>query len=220
MVTNMNVPKCQGAASTYKELTVHALKELNLPNVAMYMDGGHGGWLGWPANIGPAAELFAQIYKDAGKPKSVRGIVTNVSNYNGWSLPSAPSYTTPNPNYDEKRFVEAFAPLLKAGGFDAKFLVDQGRSGKQPTGQIEQGHWCNAIGTGFGMRPTANTGHADVDAFVWVKPGGESDGTSNTSAVRYDHHCGEADSLKPAPEAGQWFQAYIEQLLTNANPPF
>lgn len=70
------------------------------------------------------------------------------------------------------------------------------------------------------MRPTTNTGHDLVDAFVWIKPGGESDGTSDTSAARYDYHCGLSDALKPAPEAGQWFQAYFEQLLVNANPPF
>ena len=88
------------------------------------------------------------------------------------------------------------------------------------TGQLEWGHWCNAIGTGFGQRPSANTGHDLLDAFVWIKPGGECDGTSDTTAARYDHNCGLADALKPAPEAGQWFQAYFEQLLTNANPPF
>jgi cellulose 1,4-beta-cellobiosidase len=89
-----------------------------------------------------------------------------------------------------------------------------------PAGQTEWGHWCNAKGTGFGVRPTSQTGHELLDAFVWVKPGGESDGTSDTSAARYDYHCGLSDSLQPAPEAGTWFQAYFEQLLTNANPPF
>ncbi len=77
---------------------------------------------------------------------------------------------------------------------------------------------CDNIG--FGTRPTANTGHTLVDAFVWIKPGGESDGTSDTTAARYDHFCGKADAPKPAPEAGQWFQAYFEQLLVNANPAF
>jgi cellulose 1,4-beta-cellobiosidase len=220
MVTNMGVAKCSGAASTYKELTVYALKQLNLPHVAMYLDAGHAGWLGWPANIQPAATLFAGIYKDAGSPASVRGLATNVANYNAWSLSTAPSYTTPNPNFDEKKYIEAFSPLLTAAGFPAHFITDTGRSGKQPTGQIEWGHWCNAIGTGFGTRPTTNTGSELADAFVWIKPGGECDGTSDTTAARYDHHCGLADALKPAPEAGQWFQAYFEQLLVNASPSF
>ncbi|KEZ46597.1 Cellulase [Scedosporium apiospermum] len=212
MVTNMNVQKCANAASTYKELTIYALKQLSLPNTALYLDAGHAGWLGWPANIGPAAELFGQIYRDAGKPKSVRGLVTNVSNYNAWSLSSAPSYTSPNPNYDEKHFIEAFSPLLEAAGFPARFLMDTSRNGKQPTSQNE--------GSGAGVRPTTNTGHNLLDAFVWVKPPGESDGTSDTSAVRYDYHCGAASAHKPAPEAGQWFQAFFVNILQNANPAF
>lgn len=70
------------------------------------------------------------------------------------------------------------------------------------------------------MRPTSSTGATQVDAFVWVKPGGESDGTSDTSATRYDSFCGLADAYKPSPEAGQWNQAYFEALLKNAKPAF
>lgn len=72
--------------------------------------------------------------------------------------------------------------------------------------------------TGFGTPPTTNTGDPLVDSFVWVKPGGESDGTSDSTATRYDGFCGKDDALKPAPEAGTWFQAYFQQLLQNANP--
>jgi cellulose 1,4-beta-cellobiosidase len=220
MVTNLNVAKCAAAADAYHECTQYAIKNLDLPNVAMYLDAGHAGWLGWTANQAPAAQMYAQVYKDAGKPKSLRGLVTNVSNYNGFSLSSAPAYTQGNAVYDEQKFVHALAPLLSNNGWDAHFIVDQGRSGKQPTGQQEWGHWCNVKGTGFGLRPTANTGDALVDAFVWAKPGGECDGTSDQSAARYDFHCGLPDALQPAPEAGTWFQAYFEQLLTNANPSF
>ena len=35
---------------------------------------------------------------------------------NAWSAASAPAYTSPNPNYDEKHYVEAFSPLLTAAG--------------------------------------------------------------------------------------------------------
>lgn len=71
---------------------------------------------------------------------------------------------------------------------------------------------------GFGPLPTTNTGEAIVDALVWVKPGGEADGTSDPTAPRYDTTCGNEYALQPAPEAGTWFQAYFEQLLRNANP--
>ena len=238
MVTNMNVQKCSRAAPYYKDLTAYALKTLNLANVDMYLDGGHAGWLGWPANIGPAAKLYAEVYKAAGSPRAVRGIVTNVSNYNAFRVSTCPSYTQGNSNCDEERYINAFAPLLKAEGFPAHFIVDQGRSGKQPTGQQEWGDWCNAQGAGFGTRPTTNTGNDNVDAIVWVKPGGEvrnipfksplflqplthfqSDGTSDPTAARYDGFCGKSSAMKPAPEAGTWFQAYFEMLLKNANPP-
>nr|AIO06741.1 cellobiohydrolase 3 [Penicillium oxalicum] len=220
LVTNMNVAKCSGAHDAYLECTDYALKQLNLPNVAMYLDAGHAGWLGWPANIGPAADLFASVYKNAGSPAAVRGLATNVANYNAWSISTCPSYTQGDQNCDEKRYINALAPLLRANGFDAHFIMDTSRNGVQPTKQQAWGDWCNVIGTGFGTPFTTDTGDALQDAFIWVKPGGECDGTSDTSSPRYDAHCGYSDALKPAPEAGTWFQAYFEQLLVNANPSF
>lgn len=173
MVTNMGVQKCSRAAPYYKDLTAYALRKLNFANVDMYLDGGHAGWLGWDANISPAAKLFSDVYKAAGSPRAVRGIVTNVSNYNPFKHSTCPAITSPNANCDENRFINAFAPLLQAQGFPARFIVDVGRSGKQPTGQQAWGDWCNVQGAGFGPRPTTNTGNSLVDAFVWVKPGGE-----------------------------------------------
>ncbi|KAL2071449.1 hypothetical protein VTL71DRAFT_12684 [Oculimacula yallundae] len=220
MVTNLNVPKCAGAAASYKEGVSYAMQQLNLPQVSMYLDAGHAGWLGWPANVGPAATLFGDLYKAAGSPKAVRGLATNVANYNAYSIATCPSYTQGNTNCDEVRYYQVFAPLLEAAGFPAHFITDTSRNGKQPTGQVAWGDWCNVKGTGFGLRPSSNTGNPLVDAFVWIKPGGESDGTSDTSAVRYDAHCGTEAAFKPAPEAGTWFQAFFEQLLTNASPAF
>ncbi|EPS39620.1 hypothetical protein H072_6567 [Dactylellina haptotyla CBS 200.50] len=224
MITNMGVAKCSNAKTSYEDCINYAVKALNLPNIAMYLDAGHAGWLGWPDNLSKSGPYFAGLYKTAGSPASFRGLATNVANYNAWSVATCPSYTSSlagiNGICDEKRYINAFAPLLKSNGWDAHFITDQSRSGKQPTGQNEWGDWCNAMGTGFGLRPSSNTGDALLDAFVWIKPGGECDGTSDTSAVRYDAHCGAASALKPAPEAGTWFEAYFEQLLVNANPAF
>jgi cellulose 1,4-beta-cellobiosidase len=220
LVTNMSVSKCSNAASAYKAGVTYAMKQLNLPNVAMYLDAGHAGWLGWSANITPAAQLFGQLYTSAGSPAAVRGLATNVANYNAWTIASAPSYTSGDSNYDEELYITNLAPLLTAQSFPAHFIMDTSRNGVQPTQQNAWGDWCNLKGTGFGVRPTANTGNSLLDAFVWIKPGGECDGTSNTSAARYDAHCGLSDALQPSPEAGTWFEAYFEQLLTNANPAF
>lgn len=87
---------------------------------------GHAGWLGWPANIGPAAQLFAGVYKDAGAPAALRGLATNVANYNAFSISTCPSYTSGDANCDENRYINAIAPLLKDQGWDAHFIVDTG----------------------------------------------------------------------------------------------
>nr|3VOJ_A Chain A, Cellobiohydrolase [Coprinopsis cinerea] len=218
MVTNMNVAKCRGAEAAYKEGVIYALRQLSALGVYSYVDAGHAGWLGWNANLAPSARLFAQIYKDAGRSAFIRGLATNVSNYNALSATTRDPVTQGNDNYDELRFINALAPLLRNEGWDAKFIVDQGRSGVQNIRQ-EWGNWCNVYGAGFGMRPTLNTPSSAIDAIVWIKPGGEADGTSDTSAPRYDTHCGKSDSHKPAPEAGTWFQEYFVNLVKNANPP-
>ncbi|KAG8918875.1 Beta-glucosidase cel3A, partial [Tulasnella sp. 417] len=102
-------------------------------------------------------------------------------------------------------------------GFPAHFIVDQGRSGQQNL-RVAWGDWCNIKGAGFGMHPTTSTPDAIIDAIVWVKPGGECDGTSNSSSARYDSTCSLSDAKQPAPEAGTWFEAYFEDLVTYANP--
>jgi len=217
LVTNLSVQKCSGAQNAYKQGVIYAMKQLNAVGVYMYLDAGHAGWLGWPANLTPAAQLFAQLYRDAGSPAFVRGLATNVANYNTITANSPDPITQGNPNYDEIHYINNLAPALSAGGFPAHFLVDQGRSGVQNIRQ-QWGDWCNVKGAGFGARPTLNTGSSLIDAIVWVKPGGESDGTSSPTSPRYDAHCGLSDAATGAPEAGTWFQSYFETLVKNANP--
>ncbi|KAF9024347.1 cellulase CEL6B [Hymenopellis radicata] len=208
LVTNLSVAKCNGAQTAYKAGVTYAMQQLNKVGVYMYLDAGHAGWLGWPANLAPAAQLFNQLYVSAGSPQFVRGLATDCA--------SPDPITQGDPNYDEIHYINALSPLLTQ--FPAKFIVDQARSGVQNI-RLAWGDWCNVKGAGFGMRPTLNTGSSLIDAVVWVKPGGECDGTSNTSAVRYDGFCGKGDAMQNAPEAGTWFQAYFEQLVASANPP-
>jgi cellulose 1,4-beta-cellobiosidase len=87
--------------------------------------------------------------------------------------------------------------------------------------RIAADHWCNVNEAGFGVRPTAATKWEDVvDAFVWGKPGGESDGTSDVNSVRYRVYCGLKDCFTPMPDEGEWSQAYFEMLVRNARPEF
>jgi len=221
LVTNINLTTCQQSASGYRDGVAYALKQLNLPNVMMYMDAGHGGWLGWNDNLKPGAEELAKVYKAAGSPKQFRGISTNVAGYNSFDLSpgefSKFSDAQWNKAQNEKTYVSLFGAALKTAGMPSQAIVDTGRSGV--TGlRKEWGNWCNIKGAGFGPRPTSSTGDSNVDAFVWIKPGGESDGTSDTTANRYDSFCGKEESFKPSPEAGTWNQAYFEDLVKNAKP--
>lgn len=134
------------------------------------------------------------------------------SNYNGLG-------DQPQMGYDELVYVRNLAPLLAARNVTAHFIVDQGRSGVQNYTRTGS-DWCNNKYAGFGTRPTTNTPDPLVDAIVWVKPGGvfrsllslnptqfpagEGDGTSNSTAARYDPSCSSDSSLIPAPEAGEY----------------
>ncbi|KAI1499831.1 1, 4-beta cellobiohydrolase [Biscogniauxia marginata] len=221
LVTNADLQTCQDSKSAYEEGVAYALKSLNLPNVVMYIDAGHGGWLGWDANLDPGAEELAKVYKNAGSPAQVRGFATNIAGWNAWDESPGEFSDASDAKYNscqnEKTYVQKFGAALKAAGHPNHAIVDTGRNAV--TGLREEwGDWCNVNGAGFGVRPTADTGDELADAFVWGKPGGESDGTSDESADRFDEFCGKPDAYKPSPEAGQWNQPYFEMLLKNANP--
>ncbi|KAI5927413.1 1, 4-beta cellobiohydrolase [Camillea tinctor] len=223
LVTNADLTTCQESKTGYEEGVAYALKSLDLPNVVMYIDAGHGGWLGWDDNLKPGAEELAKVYKNAGSPKQVRGFATNIAGWNAWDESPGEFSDASDAKYNscqnEKIYVQKFGDALKTAGHPNHAIVDTGRNAV--TGLREEwGNWCNVNGAGFGVRPTADTGDELADAFVWGKPGGESDGTSDESATRYDSFCGKPDAYKPSPEAGQWNQAYFEMLLKNANPAF
>lgn len=223
LVTNSDLTTCQQSAAGYRDGVAYALKQLNLPNVIMYIDAGHGGWLGWNDNLKPGAQELAKAYKAAGNPSQVRGIATNVAGWNSWDAEpgefASASDAQWNKAQNEKKYVTLFGAELQSAGMPNHAIVDTGRNGVQGLRE-EWGNWCNVNGAGFGIRPSAETGTELADAFVWVKPGGESDGTSDSSATRYDSFCGKSDAYKPSPEAGSWNQAYFEMLLNNAKPSF
>ncbi|MEU7723474.1 glycoside hydrolase family 6 protein [Streptomyces tibetensis] len=159
---------------------------------------------------------------------------------------------------DEQSFAQALRDKLVAAGFDPGLgmLIDTSRNGwggtARPAGpgpmtsvddyvnggridrRIHAGNWCNQSGAGIGERPTAAPA-AGIDAYVWVKPPGESDGSSaavpNDEGKGFDRMCdptyggnprngnNPTGSLPNAPVAGHWFSAQFRQLMQNAYPP-
>jgi len=224
MVTNLeNTAACRDSEKYYMDGHAYLLKKFGqYSNVAMYLDIGHAFWLGWDDNREKAAKVYSKVIQSANSPNGVRGFVSNVANYTPWEDPSlsrGPD-TEWNPCPDEKRYIEAMHKDFKAAGIKNVYFVDDTSRNGHKTDRKHPGEWCNQTGVGIGARPQANpiSSMDYLDAFYWVKPLGESDGTSDTSAERYDGYCGHDTAMKPAPEAGQWFQAHFEQGVKNANP--
>ena len=111
-----------------------------------YVDGGHSSWVE-PAEL---ADLLEQV-----GVRDVRGFATNVSNFQTDS--------------DEQAYAEELSGLL--GG--AHYVIDSGRNGVGSTDE-----WCNPAGRAFGTEPVVAGANdpAHQDAYLWVKPPGESDG--------------------------------------------
>src|SRR4030095_8979110 len=105
--------------------------------------------------------------------------------------------------------------------------------------RIHKGNWCNPSGAGLGDRPRAAPA-TGIDAYVWIKPPGESDGSSsliptgpeNPGGKGFDRMCDPTytgnslngnnltGALANAPVSGRWFMNQFIQLVQNAFPPF
>src|SRR5690606_31687518 len=107
VATNLNVPHCAASQELYKNSVAYAISKLSLPNVHLYMDAAHAGWLGWDGNRNTIAKIFKEVLDMAGGPDRIRGFATNVSNYNAldgdWGKKLEPSNPCPNEHtYVEK----------------------------------------------------------------------------------------------------------------------
>jgi cellulose 1,4-beta-cellobiosidase len=195
LVANAYLETCHQSKQGYEEGVAYVLKSLGaLPNVVQYVDASRlGGGLsnGWTDDIEPVAQELAKVYKVAGSPKNVRGFATNVAGRNAWVPSQVENCSDGQWRRGEKSYVNLLSQSLKAAGFPGQAIVDTGTNANQVCNV--PGNWCNPIPASFGVRPTSNTGDNFTDAFVWAKPGGESDGTSDTSAALYDPACGEPD---------------------------
>jgi len=150
---------------------------------------------------------LAANYTRRGAPApKIRGFSTDVSNFNAYIANPRANYTEWSNSYDELSYVTSLSPHLTNNSLPTNFIIDQGRSGWQNQ-RDTWGDWCN-VKAGFGIRPTTDTNSTLVDSIVWAKPGGESDGA-----------CGPLAQGKPAPNAGLWFEEYVEELIIHADPP-
>jgi len=116
-----------------------------------YVDAGHSRWL-------DAATVAARLR--AVGVERVRGFSLNVANFNSES--------------SERAYGERVVAALAGAAPDVHFVIDTGRAGAGANGE-----WCNPSGRALGAEPAAVLDGGPMDARLWVKPPGESDGTCN-----------------------------------------
>ncbi|MFE7773090.1 glycoside hydrolase family 6 protein [Streptomyces sp. NPDC057445] len=143
-----------------------------LPATTVYLDAGNAGW------SHPDA-LFEPLQR-AGIAQA-DGFAVNVSNFQTTAAS------------------REFGKRLSAKVGNKHFVIDTSRNGSGPyTGGDPKENWCNPPGRSLGERPTTKTGDPLVDAYLWVKRPGESDG-----------------DCKGGPKAGDWYPKYALELARN-----
>ncbi|MCX5046747.1 glycoside hydrolase family 6 protein [Streptomyces sp. NBC_00474] len=122
------------------------------PKARVYFDAGHSGW--------NAAATQASLLKQAGAASAASsdGIFSNVSNF----------HTTPDEIAYDRRVLAALGGPASLGA-----VIDTSRNGN---GAPADGDWCDPSGRKIGRAPSLSTGEARIDAYLWVKLPGESDG--------------------------------------------
>ncbi|GHF36591.1 glucanase [Streptomyces mashuensis] len=147
-----------------------------LPRTKVYLDAGNPSWV-------TPADRMAEPLRRAGIDQA-DGFALNVSNF---------QTTKASKDYGHR-----LSGLL--GG--KHFVIDTSRNGNGPLsggGADHEKAWCNPAGRALGEPPTIRTGDRLVDAFLWIKRPGESDG-----------------SCQGGPDAGQWWEKYALELARNS----
>lgn len=155
------------------ELLSYAVDALTRdPAAAVYIDGGHSRWL--------SADVLAARLNQVG-----------VERARGFSLNTANFYTTE----EEIGFGEAVSGMTNG----AHYVIDTSRNGAGPAVGVDL-DWCNPGGRAMGAAPTTATAGAHVDAYLWVKRPGESDGSCRSGE----------------PPAGRFVSEFAIELVRNA----
>ncbi|GAA0795988.1 glucanase [Spirilliplanes yamanashiensis] len=142
-----------------------------------------------------AGEVY--VYLDAGNPSWVRNPARMAAALRSAGVASAHGFALNVANFETTAANVAYGNRLSTLLGGAPFVIDTSRNGNGPAViGADDGHWCNPPGRALGEPPTTRTGQPRVDAYLWIKRPGESDGA-----------CGGG-----APPAGQWFPSYALDL--------
>ncbi|MFF4468895.1 glycoside hydrolase family 6 protein [Streptomyces sp. NPDC001599] len=127
------------------------MKDAN-PAARVYYDAGHSGW------HAPAKQASWLKQAGAASADSSDGVFSNVSNF----------HTTADEVAYDRAVLDALGGPASLGA-----VIDTSRNGN---GAAPDGEWCDPAGRRIGHAPTLSTGMGRIDAYLWVKLPGESDG--------------------------------------------
>lgn len=132
-----------------------------------------------------------KVYLDAGNPSWIREPGKLVEPLKRAGVERADGFSLNVSNFQTNEKTKAYGLELSRALGGKHFVVDTSRNGNGPL----DGVWCNPPGRALGTRPTTDTGTAGLDAYLWIKRPGESDGT-----------------CEGGPNAGQWWPEYALEL--------
>lgn len=136
----------------------------------------------------------ASVYVDAGNSRWKQPS-DMASRLTGAGIGGAAGFALNVSNYQPTNATVAYGNQLSRLVGGKHYVIDTSRNGAGTAG----GTWCNPPGQALGRAPTTRTGLPLVDAYLWVKTPGESDGPCNGG-----------------PRAGQWWPEYALGLSRTA----
>lgn len=170
------IPFAIGGCPIEFQLLAEAVKELARASGArVYVDAGNPSWV-TPVSLLAAPLRAADVAQAAGFSLNVSNFETNAANI---------------------AYGHELSRLL--GG--AHFVIDTSRNGNGPALDAAGAPIiCDPPGRGLGAPPSTSTGVSGLDAYLWIKPPGSSDG-----------------SCRPgAPRPGAWWPYYALELAADA----
>ncbi|WP_219722006.1 glycoside hydrolase family 6 protein [Microbacterium aurantiacum] len=229
------------AASERYEMLNYAVDAFDaLPNTAVYLDGTLSAWLNVgdisdrliKAGVERADGFFLNVSNYASTERQRKygtwiSDCINLSVNSSWEPTSCANQFSPA-DYDDfstwtrtdAAYDRAYADtgVTRDAATQPHFVIDTSRNGLgtwtpaevYPDPQV----WCNPPDRGLGERPTTATGDELIDALLWIKVPGESDGEC------YRGTGGPEDPARGGidPAAGQWFAEMADELIDNAVP--
>jgi endoglucanase len=142
----------------------------------------------------------ARVYIDAGNPSWVMHVGKLAAPLRAADIRQAAGFSLNVSNFQTNAANIAYGEELSRLLGDAHFVIDTSRNGNgpelSPTGATVV---CNPTGRALGRAPTTSTGVRGLDAYLWVKPPGDSDGS-----------CG-------ASQPSGWWPQYALELAANAS---